>query len=126
MNEEIFRQTLLCDPADPEMAGRLAAAFVPLIGRRVRLILRTADEELIFVGQVPPRREWTPPDQPCLMVAPGTTGGPHVLANMALSLHTHDGRLVLARRRWYEDAPLDFQSLGDGPVRLSLELAPGE
>jgi len=40
---------------------------------------------------------------------------------MGLHLLAHDGRLVLARRRWYEEEPLDFQVLGIGPVTVRLE-----
>src|SRR5438876_5883575 len=101
MNEELALTEILCDPADEELPVRLAALFACAIGKSVRLILTTTDGELVFLGHVPPRRQWIPADQPCLMVAPGTTYGPHVLAPMALSLMTHDGRLVLARRRWY-------------------------
>jgi hypothetical protein len=116
--------TTLCDPADPSLGEQLADAFAGLIGKRVRLVLMTSDGELTYAGHVPPRRDWLAADEPCLMVPPGSTSGPHVLAAMALSILTHDGRLVLARRRWYEDAPLDFQSLGEGAIRIRLEPVP--
>src|SRR5437867_2363405 len=112
---------LVCDPAADDLDSQLEAFFTPWAGRVARLIVEGGGEELVFSGRVPPRRDWPGPDRPCLLVAPGGTGGVHVLAPMALHLLVHNGRLVLARRRWHEEDPLDFQALGTGPVTVRLE-----
>jgi hypothetical protein len=112
---------LRCDPADPDLAARLVALFTPLAGRSARLALACGDGERVFQGRVPPVREWPAPDRPCLLVPPGTTGGIHVLAPMALHLLVHERRLVLGRRRWYEDELLDFEALGSAAVVVRLE-----
>jgi hypothetical protein len=90
------------------------------------LVVAGGEAQRVFDGHVPPLRDWLAPDCPCLLVPPGATGGIHVLSPMALHLLVHRGRLVLARRRWYEEELLDFQALGSGAVDVRLEpRAPG-
>lgn len=108
------------DPADAAAADQVAAAFAELAGRRARLTLRAGGETREFEGRVPRRARWPAPDDPCLMLRPGTTDNTHVLAEMALHLRFRDGHAALARRRHYETEPLDLQRLPAGPVELRL------
>jgi hypothetical protein len=114
---------LRCDPADPDLPARLVELFTPLAGRSARLVITVGEAQRVIDGRVPLLREWPAPDHPCLLVPPGATGGIHVLSPMALHLLVHQGRLVLARRRWYEEEPLDFEVLGSAAVDVRLEPA---
>jgi hypothetical protein len=115
---------LVVDPTDAAAADQVAAAFAALAGRRARLTLRAGRETRQFEGRVPRRAHWPAPDDPCLMLRPGTTDRTHVLAEMALHLRFREGHVALARRRHYETELLDLQRLPAGPVELRLmELA---
>jgi hypothetical protein len=115
---------LVVDPRDATAAEQIAAAFAALAGRRARLTLRDGFETRQFEGRVPRRAHWPAPDDPCLILRPGTTDRTHVLAEMALHLRFLEGHVALARRRHYETEPLDRQRLPAGPVELHLvELA---
>jgi hypothetical protein len=115
---------LVVDPRDAVAAERIAAAFAALAGRRARLTLRAGRETRQFEGRVPPRARWPAPNDPCLMLRPGTTDGTHVLAEMAIHLRFLDGQVAVARRRHYETEPLDLQRLPAGPVELHLTALP--
>jgi len=108
------------DPTDAGAIPQIAKAFAAVAGRRVRLILTAGREVREFEGAVPRRSQWPAPNDPCLMLQPGTTDNTHVLAAMALHFRIVDGQLVLARRRLYEMELLDFQRLPAGLVELRL------
>ena len=112
------------DPEDPGAPAAVAEAFAAVAGCAVRLVLRAGEETREFSGRVPRRAHWPSPDDPCLMLCPGTTDRTHVLAAMAIHLRLLDGCLALARRRHYEQEALDMQRLPPGPVRLRLEPVP--
>jgi hypothetical protein len=109
------------DPADASAIRQIAEAFAVVAGRRVRLTVSAGGELREFEGVVPRRSQWRAPEDPCLMLRPGTTDSTHVLAAMALHVRVVDGQVVLARRRHYEEEAIDFQRLPAGPVELRLE-----
>ena len=98
----------------------LAAAFSAVAGRRVRMVLRCGEDAREYVGRVPAVRRWRAEDDSCLVLAPGSTDGVHVLAEMELRVRFTGGQFYLARRRWYEDEDLDVTRLGPGPLELAF------
>ena len=106
--------------ADADGLRRLVELFAEVAGRAVRLTLAAAGESQVYEGRVPPRRQWRSPEEPYLLVRPGSTDGVHVLADMALHLRVREGQWFIARRRWYEHEDLDMRQLGVGPLHVTL------
>jgi hypothetical protein len=100
----------------------LADAFRAIAGRLVRWTLKASGVTHTYEGRAPHPRRWPVPDDPCLLLRPGSTDAVHVLAEMALHLRVRDGQFFLARRRWYEVEDLDSTRLGPGPLRIALEV----
>jgi hypothetical protein len=68
--------------------------------------------------------EWRSPDDPHLLLMPGQTNLTNVLAFVAVHFHWAGAVLFLMRRRSYEEEALEWESLGSGPVTLTVELLP--
>lgn len=98
------------------------ALFRCTAGREARWTLRADGTERVLVGRIPIPRRWPAPDDPCLLLPPGSTDGVHVLAEMALHLRLRNGVFFLARRKWYEAQDLDWIRLGREPLVAMLEV----
>jgi hypothetical protein len=59
-----------------------------------------------------------------VLVDPGQTNLTNVLAFIAVHLRWRQGRAFLARRRSYETEALEWEPLGAGSIRLSVECLP--
>ena len=90
-------------------------------GRHVIWTVRSEHATHRFAGRIPLVRHWRDPDDPYLLLRPGSTDAVHVLADMELRLIERDGRYGIARRRWHEQLDLDETPLGPGPIVMTLE-----
>ena len=106
--------------------AQIAAVFREAAKKRVRWTLHLGGQTYRYEGRVPQVRRWRQPDEPHLLLRPGTMDGAHVLADMELRLRFHEGQFFLARRRWYEEEDLDLTRLGPGPLAMELETLPEE
>lgn len=118
------RQSLCLRADDAEALTEFNRRIGALAGAEIRLTFECDGSALTIEGRVARRREWRSPEDPHLLLRPGTTDRVHVLAEMAVSLRRRGAGWYLARRRWYEEQDLDETPLGSGDLEVELTPLP--